>query len=736
MRPLSLYMEGFKTFAEPVTFDFTEYPDDGLCFVTGDNKVDPELGANGTGKSSAFDGLCHACFGKTSRGLKASDIASWQVTTELQAKAEATVAAGGKKPSQKALTPSVTTRLTFENTSGDICVLNRRWNPNVLTLQVGDKAPQNVDQTELDAFIGYNFDEFLQAAYFSQFQDLFLDMGSTERSALVAKVLNLNVWDTYADKAKRDADAEKEDVEERRRNIERVKGQIEELEASDLTEQIEQWDQAQKDELADMEADLAELVKGEAGLREDVTANKATYKAHRERVAAERAALDAAVAEGLVDLDAQHAAELEAVDKRIVEQEDAREAAKEAAEGVDPQGAIRELTKTETTLQSELRGLERAMDDVERRAAKVEKLEGDCSSCGQPITEEHVDHELETCDKELERLETEAEAIEAKLRKTGKQLRKLEKEEQAAADKQREIDQSFKQALKDLRAERAELASRHARTRRQREQELRADGQAQLNEADAETDRLAEALQAAKDALARWEADHRALTDDIAACKAEENPHQLAQERNEKRLAKLNAEREEQFVELEAAVEAEQASRYWVKGFKNVKLFAVSAALNELEAEVNNALDGLGLGGWEVEFDVDKATKSGTFSKGFFAFISGPDNPEPVKWEAWSGGESQRLRLAASLGLANMIRASKGLDLPFEIWDEPSQWMSDAGINGLLDVLQRRARRLKRQIWLIDHRGLEYPFDAAICVEKTHTGSTIHNVTHELAGGH
>ena len=797
MRPLSLYMEGFKTFAEPVTFDFTEHPEDGLCFVTGNNKVDPELGANGAGKSTVFDA---ALFGKTSRGLKASDVASWQIAGELQEKAERAIEEGKKAPSKKALTPSVTTRLTFENHSGDTCIINRRWNPNVLTLQVNDGDPKNVDQTELDALIGYNFDEFLQAAYFSQFQDLFLDMGSTERSALVAKVLSLDIWDKYADNAKKEADGLKDQVDEHRRQIERIRGQVEELEAQDLSTQIAEWDHAWEQELADITAELEAQRKQEPELEKSEADAKQARDEQAQKVADLEDELEDAVEAVLKPLDTEQAKKLAEVDERLEAQESkreaalrrmqaviekgaaeslaevddeiekvekAREAARSKADAVDHSEDLRELSRKEATLTGEIERIEADMDKVEARADKVEKLEGDCSACGQPITEEHVDHELDACEKELAALDEKAEQADTELTKVRKQIRKLEREAKAAEESQKAADAEFRTQLKDLRDRRADVEDenkQHARellagvedkfrdalkalreersaldkagrvARQEAEQSIRDERRGQIK---AEQEILGTLTEKARYVTSTLKDCRRAITDleaDLEDCKADKNPHRVQQEKNAKRLEALNDDREKQFAELEALVESEQASRYWVKGFKSVKLFAVSAALNELEAEVNNALDGLGLGGWSVEFDVDKENKNGNLSKGFFAFISGPDNLEPVKWEAWSGGESQRLRLAASLGLANMIRASKGLELPFEIWDEPSQWMSDSGITGLLDVLQRRARRLKRQIWLIDHRGLEHPFDSVICVEKTHSGSTIKNVTHEFAG--
>jgi DNA repair exonuclease SbcCD ATPase subunit len=731
MRLKTLTIEGFKTFAKLQTFDFTEYPEDGLCFVSGDNKVDPELAGNGAGKSTIFDALTNACFGKTSRGLKAGDVASWQVAHELADQAEAAIEAGGKKLTKKATTPSVTTAVSFENYNGDLCHINRRWNPNVLTMQVGDGEPKNVDQADIDSMIGYNFDEFLQAAYFSQFQDLFLDMGSSERAALIAKVLNLDVWDKHSDAAKHDADDQKKIIEEDRKAIERLKGQIEELEAQDLAVQIANWDDEQAIDLKKLQEVLATHKKSEKKVKEAVTKADKADKRQDEIVTKLEDEQEATVQEAIKPIQDELAAIIKKSDEDL-----------ELAESLDDENykdserdfktEIRDAEKKESQLSIDLSSLEKAMDKVEAKAKKVEKLEGDCSSCNQPITAEHVDHELDVCDKELAELEDQADALEVDLRKAKKVLKKLETEEAADSDAKKASTLKQKQMMTLLRNERADTERDYADRIKTKESDVRADSREALKGAQVLLTGTTATLTAAKTTLRDWKNDLDDCNSDVEDCEDEKNPHIVQQEKNTKRLSTLTTEREAAFTLLEQKVEDESASRYWVRGFKSVKLFAVSNALNELEAEVNSALDGLGLGGWSVEFDVDKENKSGTLSKGFFAFINGPDNLEPVKWEAWSGGESQRLRLAASLGLANMIRSSKGLDLPFEIWDEPSQWMSDAGITGLLDVLQRRAKRLKRQIWLIDHRGLEYPFDATICVTKTLEGSTIANVTGKL----
>ncbi len=156
-------------------------------------------------------------------------------------------------------------------------------------------------------------------------------------------------------------------------------------------------------------------------------------------------------------------------------------------------------------------------------------------------------------------------------------------------------------------------------------------------------------------------------------------------------------------------VGAEHAAvNYWVAGFKRVRLFIVEAALAQLELEVNNNLAGLGLGTWRVSFDVERENKSGGLTKGFTTFVHPPGAEEPVRFEAYSGGEVQRLRLAGSLGLANLIMERTGLNSRVEFYDEPSAHLSTEGLLDLADVLHERAISLERKCWIIDHRIIDF----------------------------
>jgi hypothetical protein len=167
------------------------------------------------------------------------------------------------------------------------------------------------------------------------------------------------------------------------------------------------------------------------------------------------------------------------------------------------------------------------------------------------------------------------------------------------------------------------------------------------------------------------------------------------------------------------------ATELWVKEFKSLRLWLIDENVEQLEVEVNNCLGQLGLVGWEFRADVERETKSGGMNKGFSVFIRSPGSKDWAPWEAWSGGESQRLRIASGMGFANLVRSCRGLSWPLELWDEPTAHLSGTGVSDLLDWLRVRAEEEQRQIWLIDHRSLDAPFDGRVSVIGEEGGSRI-----------
>lgn len=162
----------------------------------------------------------------------------------------------------------------------------------------------------------------------------------------------------------------------------------------------------------------------------------------------------------------------------------------------------------------------------------------------------------------------------------------------------------------------------------------------------------------------------------------------------------------------------------WKTEFKRVRLFLVKRILASLDAEVNSAANTLGLKGWEIKFLTETETKSGGLKYGINISIKSPQSEGHDG--LWSGGEQQRIKLAASIGLSNLIQRMSNRTFGFEVWDEPTTHLSNKGVENLLECLDYRADVTNKSIWIVDHQALSHSsFEEIWQVVKTKDGSSI-----------
>ena len=217
---------------------------------------------------------------------------------------------------------------------------------------------------------------------------------------------------------------------------------------------------------------------------------------------------------------------------------------------------------------------------------------------------------------------------------------------------------------------------------------------------------------------------------EIEIKKAKEQKNEFDQMIAEKRdeVAMVNKKIDDIKYKITQLNEDYAAIHFWVSGFKRLRLHIIEETLRTLEVEVNNNLAALGLGDWKIEFDIERENKSGGVTKGFITLITDPKG-YTAKYETLSFGETQRVKLAGCFGLANLIMERAGLVSKIEMYDEITQHMSDEGVKDTLDCLRDRAINTDKQIWLIDHRSMDYgDFMGIINITKDGTGSHIESI--------
>lgn len=602
MNVSSLVIQGFRSFRKPQTLHFRGGP--GLYLLGGKNELEPELGANGAGKSSVFDALTWVLYGKTTRGLKGPSVVS-RDTDEL-------------------------CRVSIEFELGDdTWTLRRTQAPNTLTLQKemirgGDQAlePKVVTQAQVDKLLGVPYEVFLQAVVVGQFADHFADMKPAAKQELLVDVLDLDVWTRASEKARDDG-----------------------REAAD---DVTRWSA----KIDGLHSTIASL---EAGLKESRTA-------HRDFDKVRDGQLD--------DLEAEHEQVEEELDEAGLALDKAKASSAKLKSPSKLRASLEALEEEETGMEQESRSHQRKVARAKERELAAsrdfrcyEAAGGKtCPSCGQA-----------TDPKEIEAAMEEAEKV------------RLEWIESGQGD-QKQVDK--------FEAQLAKIAPRIAKLRDQiRDHKL---SETKLTMEQGAAQRSVDTKEKRLDRIAKR---HDELD-------ASENPHGPAIERAEKGIAEAQMAASAAEDQVAEARRIRDQGEFWSKGFKGVRLWAIRSALDELEITTNNALRALGLADWVVSFDTEKVTGSGKISKGFTMTVTSPTTEDPVPWEAWSGGESQRIRLAVQAGLADLVRSRYDFRPNLEAWDEPTAHLGQDGVGDLLDYLAGRGRHGSRQVWIIDHRSL------------------------------
>lgn len=183
------------------------------------------------------------------------------------------------------------------------------------------------------------------------------------------------------------------------------------------------------------------------------------------------------------------------------------------------------------------------------------------------------------------------------------------------------------------------------------------------------------------------------------------NPHDETLQALRARRDKADAIADEAAALVKLTTAKHGSNKFWINGFKQVRLYLLEEFLNELEVVTLNMLPRLGLIGWTVRLSIEREKKDGDTTTGLSVQIGKPGMDQMVKWESWSGGEAQRLRIAGALALSETLMRRAGVTTDLIVLDEPTRGLSPEGVADLVDALVEFAH--DRQVILIDHTARE-----------------------------
>lgn len=188
---------------------------------------------------------------------------------------------------------------------------------------------------------------------------------------------------------------------------------------------------------------------------------------------------------------------------------------------------------------------------------------------------------------------------------------------------------------------------------------------------------------------------------DAAIQSSLENPHVAARDAAVERLTKLQQRAIRIDSERLKLGKQRALIEPWVDGFKQIRLIVLDDVLATLSVLTTSYANELGLP-CTCTFGIERTTKSGTMVSGVHLSVDGVE-----RFEAWSGGEAQRLRLAASLALSATLLTEAGIGFNLLALDEPSTGLSDEGLVELTEFLSRHAEAEGRAIFFTDQRPVQ-----------------------------
>lgn len=542
---------------------------------------------------------------------------------------------------------------------GDRQHLIRRYGPPMRITLDG----QPVEQAVIDSLLHLSYKRFLHSIIFGQAVSLFPDLSIPERGELFDEVLNLKVWTDASDAAATTARELETLALNEQRNLSFLQGQVSQLETDEQVQaRIEKWEQDKQQRVGRFIKLAKEWDDKHVNELEEIKTWIEEWDKNRLDYVEER---------------------IQEVDK--LEKRSSDILAEQLDLNVGNGQAIADAMKVLDIEKRNLDALKRQAVEIESERKHVVKprsfweANDACPTCGSPITPT-------TKQKNIKDIETKEHELLQQLYKVQENVEK-NKEIVAAAEKVVH-DLQIEKAQNDvkwrgLQTEWDSITARMNQIENELSKEIQNPYEAQLKEAENETNPY----------------ETEIVHADEERCPILDELEQLRSRRNE-----LQVQIEEKQTSIRSIQSKQVAVEYWKQGFKRIRLYFVNQILAALELEIQSAISQLGLEGWRVKLSTESETKSGTVKLGIAIRIYSPK--AEGAWEVWSGGESQRLRLAIALGLSSLIQRAAGVWFKTCIFDEPTTWLSSEGIEDLIEALQGFAEVNGKAVWLLDHRAL------------------------------
>lgn len=637
---------------------------DGTWLVLGKGRDFP---SNGAGKSSLFEAIFWALFGRTTKGLSGDEVIRWgaddcEVLLEFETADDAW--------------------LQVIRCRGKASVLRVTYGTGEITGGTLEGKSVNEVTEKLGCWLGITPELFQALVYFSQ-EKLLLFASATdgERKDMLADLIGLGAYQDAVALANKKAAAWEADVQRASAFFEssksRVEAEVRRLE--DIRLKVQSWDVEQAERVYqaqgavvqfDKQLDAARAMMLESALQQ-------LSASHKERLEQGRVALQEAASAVRVPTQKSTTEELAAVQKEYTQ-------------------AVADLR----ALQGRMGGREqhaaylRAKIKVQRESLGL----GKCPTCGQVVTEAHQ----ALC---LAPLEDEVAAVEA-------EIGTLRDEQKPLADQAAQLHLRVDVVVKGVEAWRAyELAEQAYAAAQKAMQQLEKEG--------------AELAASAAWHVDKTLAEHRqALERKVAAINTEQNPYTREEVATEERLREAEREVAQWAGERKRLLEAIAVYDYWQHGFskqgiQSLLVDEVAALFNKTRGMIFPALT---QGVYDVQFSTLSQTRAGEWrEKTEFQVY---EHGQLVPYAALSGGQRRRIDVGVMLTLVKAV--SEWMQVPgvlgMLVLDEVFGFLDASGAEGLMEALREVQLQIPK-IFVVSHDAqLQAMFSDTLIVEQDDRG--------------
>jgi len=648
---LNVTVANFKSIRScTVNFPQTE----GLRFLSGENQQEPNLGANGAGKSTLWRAIQWCLYGDG----RLSILTSWG--TEQT---------------------TVVTRLDI---CGIVHDIKREGPPEKVYLDVGFGF-ELVEQRQINNLLGLTKLTFPHAVVFNQGYHLLPDLSIPERGELLEEVLRLSFWSKCSEVTTAKLTSLDKEITVAKNQVAVVEGKLLGLESlENLEAKKAEWEENRVQQIQNLETQSQIWEQDLARWKQIILQNLTNFSSALRIEVEELEKAEKAWYDSQKQLVLKKLGEFEKLEAEYNSYEDVS-------------SVIYNEQNVLSHCDLQLQAAQKVLGQLEFRQAKalediqyILKIQ-QCRTCGQVVSEEYRQAEVAKLSQERLDIQAQSLKITEEVASRKKQILELTVELnnlQQKDTRRKTLSQLMNELEKSIEFESKKLEGPSPYKQSIEKAGTRANPYTkQYEDSEKEVNPYTVLISREKETCNPFLlsiAENRALRNNFVS--------ELLSKQEE--VKKLESKR--------GLVE------YWKQGFKRLRIFLINRVLKSLEIEVNSAASSLGLVGWQLSLTSETTTKSDTVKLGVQIQVKSPESQVWVPWESWSGGEAERLKRALSLGLASMLQRSAGVFWSFEVYDEPTTFLSVEGVENLLATLDYRSEATKKSIWVVDHVALNY----------------------------